>query len=203
MDSPGRGTEDIVFHQGFLWVTDSDRGGKIYCISPSSGDILVENQPSFGLPGSIINFGDALIVAEKFGGTLYIISADEHMDIVTSYDTGLGEIRGLFRIDGVLYAYDYAERAVYEFDSNFVIVGARYINEGVRDIKGFRYVNGQLWSAEHKYGWINTHKSDNLHIENEYVTHCPHPAGITWDGASMYLGDPAGRKIYVMDISTQ
>ncbi len=200
ISSPGRATEDCVYAAGSLWVTDSDGDGTLFRISANNGTVQAQNQPAFGRPGSIATADGVLFVASKYGGGIYRVEATDRMNILAEYDTGLSEIRGLFRKNGTFYAYDYAENAVFELDGDFNVVNTFPIETGPRDLRGFRVINGELWSADSKRGWINTH-DDSYTVIAEYVTVCNYPRGIAWDGDYMYMGDPAGRKIYQMDIS--
>lgn len=198
--TPGRGTEDIVFTAGSLWVSDSDGAGTIYRISANDGTVQAQNQPAFGRPGSLVIADGALYVADKYGGGIHKIAINDRMDVLNDYETGLTEIRGLFYKNGMFYAYDYAEGAIIELDGDFVISNVYPIDAGPRHLRGFRIIEGTLWSADSNRGWINTH-DDSFAILDEYVTVCNYPRGIAWDGQYMYLGYPEGRKIYQMDIS--
>ncbi|MCP4230011.1 MAG: hypothetical protein GY771_07665 [bacterium] len=199
MDAPGKGTEDLALSGGSIWVTDSDGSGTIYRISSTDGSIKAENQPPFGKPGSIVIADGSIYVALKNGGGIYRIAANDRMDVLEEYDTGLTEIRGLFYDGSAFYAYDYAEGALFKLDSDFAPTDVFPINAGPRHLRGFRMIDGTLWSTDSKRGWVNTHDASYA-IETEYVTICNHPRGIAWDGQYMYLGNPAGRKIYQMDI---
>jgi hypothetical protein len=198
--APGRDTEDIVFTAGSLWVSDSDGAGTIYRISANDGTVQAQNQPAFGRPGSLLAADGALYVADKYGGGIHKIAANDRMDVLNDYETGLSEIRGLFYTNSTFYAYDYAEGAVFELDGDFNIVGTYSIDTGPRHLRGFRMIGGTLWSADAKRGWVNIHDGSYA-VTAEYVTVCNYPRGIAWDGQYMYLGDPEGRKIYQMDIS--
>jgi len=200
IDAPGRATEDIVYTAGSLWVSDSDGVGTIYRISAGDGAIQAQNQPAFGQPGSIAAANGVIYVVEKYGGSIYKVEATDRMSVLDSYDTGLTEIRGLFYSGGTFYVYDYAENAIFELDDDFNIINSYPINTGPRHLRGFRVIGDVLWSADSKRGWINTHNASYA-VEAEYVTICNYPRGIAWDGQYLYLGDPAGKMIYQMDIS--
>lgn len=197
---PGRGLEDLVYYNDSLWVTDSDRDGTIYRISVSDGDVMSKTQPDFGVPGSIMSDDDRLYVAEKYGGGIHRISANNRMDTLEDYDCGLTEIRGLYTYGGNRYAFDNAESVVFTLDENFAVTGLLPINQGPRKLYGFGEAGGKLWTADSARGWICV-LNDDLEVTEEYVTGCEHPRGVAWDGQYLYIGNAAGRRIYQLNIN--
>lgn len=200
-EAPGRGTADIAYAKGVLWIADDDDDGTIYRVNPATGSVLSSIHPAYGPPGALCAEGDYLYVAAADTGAVYKHELNPRLVERETFETGLADIRGLYAAGGKFYVYDQATRAVYEFDAAWTPGPSYAVGPGDKSLRGFAYFKNRVWSADNRDGWINRHGTANFDVADTYCTPGYHPCGLAWDGSHLFLGDGGARKIYKLKIT--
>jgi len=200
-DAPGEATEDMVLADGKLWVTDSDGAGTVYQLLPGTGAVRLAWGVNYPAPGPITADGNFIYVASLADGTVHKHSKTDGFYELETFDTGLAEIRALFRHDGHFYAYDRQNRTLSRFDGDFALDGTYPLVADGKNVKGMDYAEGHLWGAEANGGWLLVF-DDTYRIKDEFATPGPNPAGIAYDGSRLLVADTRQNRIYKLNIST-
>ena len=200
-DAPGNAVEDMVFADGRLWVTDSDGTGTVYQLIPDTGAVRLTWGVTYPAPGPITTDGSFIYVASVADGTVHKHSNADGFLEMASFDTGLAEIRALFRRDGYFYAYDRQNRTLSRFDDDFVLDATYPLVADGKNVKGMDYAEGHLWGAEADGGWILVF-DEAYRVTDEFATPGPNPTGVAYDGSRLLVADTRQNRIYKLNVST-
>jgi sugar lactone lactonase YvrE len=199
-DAPGDASEDMVYARDLLWVTDSDGAGTVYQLQPDNGSVRLALGVGYPAPGPITSDGNFIYVASLSDGTIHKHSMSDSFYELGEFDTGLAEIKGLFRHGGYFYAYDKQNRTLNRFDDDFDLDETYPLVVNDKNIKGMDFANGRLWAAEAKGGWLLA-LDETYRIEDEFATPGPNPAGIAYDGRYLFIADTKQNRIYKLDVA--
>jgi DNA-binding beta-propeller fold protein YncE len=200
--APGKGTADMTYAGGYIWLADEDADGMIYKIEPASGSVVSAAGTSYGPPSAICNDGVYIYAAAADTGVVCRHRLSPRLEELAYFPTGLSQVRGMFYDAGTFYVFDQATSAVYEFDDDWARLRWTRVGAGEEWLRGMERAGNRTWSADWRGGWLNRHRRAGFDIDRKFCTPGWHPAGLAWDGNYLYLGDTGARRVYKLDIAT-